>query len=155
MDLYTVALFGHRDFWGHRKAEGELTKILRALCESKACVEINIGRNGEFDVWAASAVKRLQKAVGEERLSLTLVLPYPCRDLVYYEEYYDSVIIVEGKGVHPKRAITLKNRFMVEQADLVIGYVEREKGGAYAALQYAKKLNKPFINLTETKEEEE
>ena len=154
MDFYRVALFGHRDFWGHRKAEPELTKILRELCASKGCLEIYIGRNGEFDICAASAVKRLQKALGEEMLSLTLVLPYGCRDLLYYEKYYDSVIITEGKEVHPKRAITLKNRFMVEQADLVIGYVEREKGGAYAALKYAEKLNKPLINLAEKKGEE-
>ena len=154
MDFYRVVLFGHRDFGGHRKAEPELAKILRELCASKGGVEIYIGRNGEFDVFFASVVKRLQKALGEEMLSLTLVLPYGYRDLAYYEKYYDSVIIIEGKGVHPKRAITLKNRFMVEQADLVIGYVEREKGGAYAALKYAEKLNKPLINLAEKKGEE-
>ena len=36
---------------------------------------------------------------------------------------------------------------MTEQANLVICYVERENGGAYAALKYAKKLGKEIINL--------
>ena len=44
---------------------------------------------------------------------------------------------------------------MVEQADLVICHVEREEGGAYAALKYAKKLKKPLINLAKKKDEEE
>lgn len=33
---------------------------------------------------------------------------------------------------------------MIEQSDLVIIYVERDRGGAYTALKYAKKLNKIY-----------
>ncbi len=50
-------------------------------------------------------------------------------------------------GAHPKSAITLKNRWMIEQSDLVIVYVERDKGGAYAAMKYAENLDKKRINL--------
>ena len=42
---------------------------------------------------------------------------------------------------------------MVEQADLFICYVEREEGGAYTALKYAKKLEKEVINLAEQEAE--
>ena len=77
-----------------------------------------------------------------------MVLPYTVADLEYYEKYYDSIIIPESlHGAHPKAAITLKNRWMIEQSDLVMIYVEREKGGAYAAMKYAEKLNKRIINL--------
>ena len=59
-----------------------------------------------------------------------------------------SIIIPETVyGAHPKLAITLKNRFMIEKSDLVIVYAERDRGGAYSALQYAKKLNKDVIDL--------
>ena len=36
---------------------------------------------------------------------------------------------------------------MVEQSNLVIAFVEREKGGAYEAVKYAKKLKKSIINI--------
>jgi len=48
-----------------------------------------------------------------------------------------------------KGAITKRNRFMVEQCDLVIAWVNHEGGGAYDALKYAKKLHKDIINLCE------
>ena len=45
----------------------------------------------------------------------------------------DNIIIPESVYfVHPKSAITLKNRWVIEQSDLVIVYVEREKGGDLA-----------------------
>ncbi len=68
----------------------------------------------------------------------------------YYEKYYDRVMIPESIGkTHPKGAITKRNRWMIEQADLLICYVEREEGGAYAAFKYAKKLKKQIVNLAE------
>ena len=77
-------------------------------------------------------------------------MPYPEKNTVYYEKYYDTVMIPECIGkTHPKGAITKRNRWMVEQADLFICYVEREEGGAYTALKYAKKLEKNIINLAQ------
>ena len=42
---------------------------------------------------------------------------------------------------------------MVEQADLVLCYIERESGGAYKAVQYAKKLGKKIVNLASAVEQ--
>ena len=65
------------------------------------------------------------------------------------------MIIPECIGkTHPKGAITKRNRWMVEQADLLICYIEREEGGAFTALKYAKKQKKTIINLA-TKEYKE
>ena len=65
-----------------------------------------------------------------------------------YKEYYDNIIIPENLyNAHPKSVITLKNRWMIEQSNLVIVYVERNNGGAYTAMKYAKKLNKNVIQL--------
>ena len=71
-----------------------------------------------------------------------------------YKNYYDEITIPDVcYGKHFKAAITERNRWMVEQADLFICYVEREEGGAYTALKYAKKLEKEVINLAEDEEE--
>ena len=70
-------------------------------------------------------------------------------DIEYYEDYYDEIVIPKAIGkAHPKAAITLRNRWMVDTADLVIAYIEHEQGGAYEAVKYANTLGKRVINLT-------
>ncbi|MBP3436948.1 MAG: hypothetical protein J6K61_03455 [Clostridia bacterium] len=148
MTVFTVSLFGHREINDLWHLNEKLAPIVKELLETKPFVSFLVGRNGEFDEHAASVIKRTQKEFGKENSDITLVLPYTVAKLEYYENYYDSIIIPESVyGAHPKKAITLKNRWMVERADLVIVYVERTEGGAYTAMKYAEKLNKKTINL--------
>ena len=122
--------------------------MIKELIQTKPYVSFLIGRNGEFDEDAASVIKHAQKELGKENNDITLVLPYAVARLAYYEKYYDNIVIPERLyGVHPKSAITLKNRWMVDMSDLVIAYVERTNGGAYEALKYAEKRNKKIINI--------
>lgn len=153
-DIYKITLFGHRDLNDHRKVEEGLTNILRKLLQTKEYIEIYIGRNGEFDVFSASVVKRVIKAYGNGNIGMTLVLPYPDKDIEYYYDYYDSVMIPECIGkTHPKGAITKRNKWMVEHADLLIAYVEPDrKGGALTTLKYAQKQGVEIINLAEVEE---
>ena len=148
MNIYRVTLFGHRDMHAHKIVEQRLCAILRDLVQIKEHIEIYIGRNGEFDTFAASVVKQAQKTFGNENLEMTLILPYVIKDIEFYERYYDSIFIPENvQGTHPKRAIIKRNEWMVEECDLFICYVERNSGGAYTALKYARKLGKKIINL--------
>ena len=149
MNDLTVSLFGHREIDDLRLLENQLAPIIKELIQTKPYVSFLIGRNGEFDEFVASVIKRAQKDIGKENNDLTLVLPYRVADIEYYEKYYDSTIIPECVyGVHPKASIVLKNRWMIENSDLIIVYVKRDKGGAYTAMKYAEKLNKKVINLT-------
>lgn len=151
MDLYKVVLFGHRDITAHKKIEAALWKIFEKLLSSKSFIDIYIGRNGEFDVFAASVLKRIQKHFGNERISMTLVLPYTVKDISYYEDYYDAVFIPDFiTKTHPKGAIRARNLWMVRQCDLLICYVDNDYGGAHAALKHAEKLKKSIINLSKT-----
>ena len=148
MEIYTVSLFGHRDIDDLRDVENRLMPIVSGLKKNKSYVAFLIGRNGEFDEYGASVIKRAQKENGKENNDMTLVLPYRVADVEYYEKYYDSIIIPEDvHGVHYKAAITMKNRWMVEMSDLVIVYVKREYGGAFKAMEYAELLGKSVINL--------
>lgn len=148
MNIFTVSLFGHREILDLRRLNDNLFPIIKELMQAKAYVSFLIGRSGEFDKYAASLIKRKQKEIGKENNDITLVLPYTVADIKYYEEYYDSIIIPESVyGVHPKSAITLKNRWMIEQSDLVIVYVEHDSGGAHTAMKYAERLNKKIINI--------
>ncbi len=147
---FKVVLFGHRDFRSHPVLDKQLYALLEDLIRTKPFVEIYIGRNGEFDIYAATIVKRVQGAMGKTNNELICVLPYPEKNIEFYEKYYDSVIIPSClETAHPKGAITKRNQWMVEQADLFVGYIEREQGGAHTALQYAKRRKKKIINLAQ------
>ena len=148
MDIYTVSFFGHRKLYDLHRIDEQLVPILKELIRAKQYVSFIIGRNGEFDEYTASVIKRVQKEVGKYNNEMTLVLPYTVADIEFYEKYYDNVLIPESVyGVHPKSAIQLRNQWMIEQSDFVIVYVERENGGAHTAMKYAEKLSKRIINL--------
>lgn len=148
MKIYTVSFFGHRKLYDLRQIDERLSPLIKELIQTKPYVAFLIGRHGEFDEYAASVIKRVRKEIGSDNNDLTLVIPYTVADIEYYEKYYDNVIIPESvEGAHPKLAITLRNRWMVEQSDLVIVNVEHSKGGAYTAMKYAEKNNKKIINL--------
>ena len=148
MNIYKVALFGHRDFYPTKETEDKLYLILLNLIQTKSYLEIYIGRNGEFDVFAAAVVKRIKKELECSSCTMTLVLPYKVKDIEYFEKYYDDIIICESQEkTHYKNAITKRNKWMVENCDLLICFVERDSGGAYKAMQHASKLGIKILNL--------
>ena len=148
MDVFTVSLFGHREIEDLRYLNDQLSQIVKELIQTKSYVVFLVGRHGEFDEFAASVIKQVQKACGKENSEIVLVLPYPMAELEYYETYYDGIIIPECVcDAHPKFAITLKNRWVIAESDCVIVYVERNRGGAYSAMKYAEKLHKQIVNL--------
>ena len=85
MTIYRVSLIGHRRIDNQLDLEEKLHKIVVELLRSKEYVEFYIGRNGEFDIIAASVIKRAQKIVDNNNSSVVLVLPYKVKDMEYYE----------------------------------------------------------------------
>ena len=65
-----------------------------------------------------------------------------------YLIYYDDVEISQNAaGAHPKGAMQIRNREMVDRSDLVIFCVERSSGVAYQTMKYAMKQEKIILNL--------
>lgn len=154
LDIYTVAFFGHRHIDNPFKVEELLKEQIQKLISEKEYVDFIVGRNGEFDQCVSQAVLRAQKNLRDDNSALVLVLPYATAEYLnneeYFREYYTDVeISYAASKVHPKSAIQIRNREMVDRADLIICYVEEKQGGAYQAVQYAEKNSKTIINLAE------
>ena len=65
-----------------------------------------------------------------------------------FEKYYDYVIVCpESAKAHPKQAIQVRNRWIVDKSDLVVFWVENNSGGAYMTMKYAEKEKVETINL--------
>ena len=142
LDIYTVAFFGHRYIDNPLKAEALLEEQIRKLINEKEYVDFLVGRNGEFDQYASSAVLRIRKNVRDDNSALVLVLPYPTAEYLNNEEYFhnyytDVEISYTASKAHPKSAIQIRNREMVDRADLVICYVESNHGSAWQTVKYA------------------
>lgn len=154
LDIYTVAFFGHRYIDNLFKVEELLEEQIRKLINEKEYVDFLVGRNGDFDQCVSSTVLRVRKNVRNDNSSLILVLAYPTAEYLnneeYFHDYYSDVdISYAASKAHPKSAIQIRNREMVDKADLIICYIEKEEGGAWQTLKYAKDKEKAIINLAE------
>lgn len=156
MDIYTVSLFGHRIIDDPFIVEEKLQNILYDLITEKEYVDFLLGRNGDFDILAASLIRQSKKKYDNGNCSMTLVLPYMTADIrnndQSYLNYYDNIEICEQTSFsYYKAAIQNRNKCMVDHSDLVLFYVDHNSGGAYNTMVYAKKKNKNMINIAHIK----
>ena len=154
MEIYTVSFFGHREVEGASDIESKLDWLLHDLITQKQYVEFLIGRDGEFDLLVASAIRRAVKQYGCGNTSLILVLPYMKAEYRNNEQsyfnYYDEVeICAESSKAHYKSAIQMRNRSMVDRSDLVVCCIQHKSGGAYKTIKYALKHDKSVRDLAD------
>ncbi len=152
LNIYTVSFFGHRSIERASEVENRFDKLLHELIAQKEYVEFLIGRDGEFDLLASAAIKRAVREYGYGNTHFTLVLPYMKAEYrdneKEYLDYYDEVeVCAESADAHPKAAIQIRNRKMVDRSDLVVCCIQHKSGGAYKTMQYAEKQDKHIINL--------
>ena len=154
MNIYSVSFFGHRYIERGMEIENRLDELLHDLITQKEYVDFLIGRDGEFDIIASAAIKRAINKYAYGNTHFTLVLPYikaEYRDNEKeYLDYYDEVeVCYESSTAHPKAAIQVRNRSMIDRSDLVVCCVQHNTGGAYHTLQYAEKQGKQIINISD------
>lgn len=156
MDTYTVSFFGHRVLSDALAIEQRLETHIRQLLLGKDYVEFLVGRDGEFDLLAASVIRRCKREVRSNNSSLVWVLPYETAAYRNHEDsflaYYDEIQICEEAACgHYKNAYRIRNQYMVNRSDLVIFCIQHPSGGAWQIFRYAQKHGVPFVNLTDDK----
>ena len=152
MNIFTVSFFGHREIENALEVERKLETKITELIQTKQYIEFLVGREGEFDILAASVVKRVKKQMDYANCSLIWVLPYMKAEFRDNEknflEYYDDVEVCEQSSkAHFKSAMQIRNRAMVDRSDLVICCIQHKSGGAYKTVQYAEKQDKNIFAL--------
>ena len=152
MEMYTVSFFGHRIIDDLNKVQNELENIISKIVSEHEYVQFLVGRDGDFDIIAASAVRKVKKILFVDNVDLNLVLPYMraeiSNNIEYMLDYYNDIQVDDdARKAHFKAAIKIRNQNMVKKSQLVICYVERNKGGAYTAMKYAQKQGCTVINI--------
>ena len=111
------------------------------------------GGYGDFDNLCAKASRSI--AEQNTNCEVVFVTPYITeaqqKKIKFFidAKIYDSAVYPPLENIHPKFAISRRNKWMIEQADLIIAYVDHTYGGAYKTLEYAYKRQKNIINLAE------
>ena len=152
LNIYTVSFFGHRYIERSSEIERRLDKLLHDLITQKEYMEFLIGRDGDFDLLTSAAIKRTVRENSYGNTHFTLVLPYMKAEFrdneKEYLDYYDEVeVCAESEAAHPKSAIQIRNRKMIDRSDLVVCCIQHKSGGAYKSVQYAEKQGKRIVNL--------
>lgn len=140
--------------FGHRlvlmNVEPALRTILTELINNHAVTRFLTGGMGEFDELFTKSVRSLSGSYPQIRLCL--VVPYLTKRINDQKELfasiYDDIILpAELDGTNKKAAIPLRNRWMVDNSDIVISGVHRDYGGAYEAVAYATHRGVQVIKL--------
>ncbi len=140
--------------FGHRKLYfdiyDELNMIIDELVSKHGVRIFMTGDMGSFDKSFSAAVRRAKRKYKD--VELILVLPSFSNkintDKEYYEEMFDKIIIPEELiGVHYKRAITERNKWLIDKSDYVVTCVYRQEGGAYTAMKHAEKNGNLYKNI--------
>lgn len=140
----TVTFFGHRDT--PKETEPTLRATLVDLIENHGATEFYVGNNGNFDTMVRRQLENLSQTYP---ITYNVVLAYiPTKKSEY--DGFTNTLLPEGIESIPKRfAISYRNKWMVEQSDIVITYVARTYGGAWQFKAMAERQGKTVIELSE------
>ena len=137
-------------FFGHKDTPKEIEPTLRTtlvdLIENKNVTVFYVGNNGNFDTMVRHQLEDLSHTY---HITYNVVLAYlPIKK----SEYDDSTNTIYPEGIEtvPKRfAISWRNKWMVQQSDVVVTYVTRNFGGSWQFKEMAEKQGKTVIELSE------
>ena len=137
----TVTFCGHKEIYDAKVRE-RLRQVVEDLIAEGATLFL-LGGYGGYDRVAAEVVWSLKKAYPE--IHSTRVLPYLDRE--YSTDIYDDTTFPPLESVPLKFAISKRNEWMVDQADVLVAYVTHDWGGAAKTLEYAKRKKKRIIQI--------
>ena len=137
----TCIFFGHKDT--PYEVKDKLRETIVKLIEKQDVTSFYVGNHGNFDRMVLSVLKELSNLYPQIRYSV--VLAYLTQQ---GDEDFSNTVYPEGIESVPKRfAIDFRNKWMVQQADIVVAYVRRFIGGAAKFTEMAKKRGKEIINI--------
>ena len=140
----TVTFFGHKDT--PKEIEPTLRTTLVDLIENHGATEFYVGNNGNFDTMVRRQLENLSQTYP---ITYSVVLAYLPTKKSEYDDYTNT-ILPEGIETVPKRfAISYRNKWMVDQADIVVTYVTHSFGGATQFKDMAERHGNTVIELSE------
>ena len=141
--MVACTFFGHRDC--PETIKPKLRETLIDLITNHNVDMFYVGHQGQFDAYVHSELKKLKQEY--PKINYAVLLAYMPGQRTEYDDYSDTMFPEGIEAVHPRYAISWRNKWMLEKSDYVVTYITHTWGGAY---QYARKAigqGKNVINL--------
>lgn len=135
-------------FFGHKDTPKEIESTLRStlidLIENKNVNVFYVGNNGNFDTMVCRQLEDLSQTY---TITYHVVLAYLPTEKNKYDNL-SNTIYPEGLETVPTRfAISWRNKWMIQQSDVVVTYVTHNFGGAWHHKELAEKMGKDISTL--------
>ena len=137
--MTACTFFGHRDCPSSIKEK--LYEEIEQLISHHGVDIFYIGTQGSFDRMTYAVLEDLRKRYLHIKIYRVLAyLPKPGDN-----DTADTIVPEGIENAYPRYAIVHRNNWMIDHSDYVIAYVTRTFGGAYQAVERAKKKGKIII----------
>ena len=130
--------------------ENRLSEVVRGLIINHDVTEFWLCEQGTFDCLSRLVMKELKKEF--EYITLCIFSAYYPNNakLDWMDDNdYDLMYPDEVAKAPPQVAILRRNEYIAKNTDYIVCYIKHKSGGAYKAVEIARKYDKKIINLTE------
>ena len=138
--MSACTFFGHGDC--PEMNYSNILQTIQNLITEKNIITFYVGTQGNFDSLVYRALCNLRADFPQIRIYR--VLAYLPKDNSLIS---DSILLEGIELIHPRYAISWRNRWMIEHSDYVIAYITHNYGGAARFVNEAKRKGKTVINL--------
>ena len=145
--MSACTFFGHRDCPSSIKPK--LRDVLINLIENHAVDMFYVGQQGAFDGIVRSVLKELVLVYPHIRYAVVLERLSPKRDEFDTRDYSDTMLPEGIEAVHPRFAISWRNKWMIKQSYYVVTYITHSWGGAAQFAEMAERKGRTIINISE------
>ena len=143
----TCCFFGHRHLYDNEKDLYDIIKDRVEKLVEEGFSEFLFGGYGRFDELCYRVVKELK--IVRPHIKMVYVMAYykPHDTLNFWHDRYDEAIYPDLGECPKKFAITCRNQRIIDLSNFCIFYEKRGHGGAYQAMQYARRRGDAFVNI--------
>ena len=145
--MSTCTFFGHS--YCPETVKPRLRETLVDLIETQGVDVFYVGNHGDFDRMTRSLLRELSAQYPHIRYAVVLAYVPQKRDEFDQRDWSDTMLPEGIERVPPRFAISWRNRWMLDRADIVVTYITHSRGGAAQFAELAEKKGKQIVGLGE------
>jgi len=143
--MSTCTFFGHS--YCPETVKPRLRETLVHLIETQGVDVFYVGNHGDFDRMTRSLLRELSDQYPHIRYAVVLAYVPQKRDEFDQRDWSDTMLPEGIERVPPRFAISWRNRWMLDHADIVVTYITHSWGGAAQFAELAEKMGKQIVGL--------
>ena len=143
--MSTCTFFGHS--YCPETVKPRLRETLVDLIETQGVDVFYVGNHGDFDRMTHSLLRELSAQYPHIRYAVVLAYVPQKRDEFDQRDWSDTMLPEGIERVPPRFAISWRNRWMLDHADIVVTYITHSWGGAAQFAELAEKKGKQVVRL--------